>query len=196
MRICVYGAASTEIPEIYTDSAYKLCRTLAKRGHSLVFGAGDGGIMGAAARGFHDEGAHVMGVAPRFFKDTVIEKLYEDSSFIVFTDSMGTRKNVMEANADAFIVMPGGIGTYDELFQILTLKQLKVLNVPIVLFNIDHFYDPLRAMYNRAFNEKFLRADTADLFKAFSETELDELITFIETEPPETSNIVESRYGK
>ena len=195
MRVCIYGAASTQIPEIYTKTAYNLCKRLAERGHSLVFGAGDGGMMGASARGFHDAGGHVMGVAPTFFKETVIEKLYEDSDVIVFTESMGMRKSVMESNADAFIVMPGGIGTYDEFFQILTLKQLKVIRQPIVLFNVNHFYDPMKQLMDTAMEEKFLRSDTMELYRVFSDSMLDELIHFIETEPLSETGTVESKYG-
>ena len=196
MRVCIYGAASTQIPEIYTKAAYELCSKLARRGHSLVFGAGDGGMMGASARGFHDAGGHVMGVAPTFLKDTVIEALYEDSDVIVYTDSMGMRKSVMESNADAFIVMPGGIGTYDEFFQILTLKQLKVMHKPIVLYNVDRFYDPFAAMYLRAMQEKFLRSDTPTLYRSFSEHEQDQIIEYIEAGPePETDDKVDSIYG-
>ena len=195
MRICVYGAASTEIPGYYMEEAYRLSKILAERGHSLVFGAGDGGLMGAAARGFHDAGQQVMGVAPTFFKETVIEKLYEESDVIVYTESMGMRKSVMEANADAFIVMPGGIGTYDELFQILTLKQLKVLPKPIAIFNIDHFYEPFELFFIRAFKEKFLRSDTPSLCKLFSEHELEDLIRYIETPEDETSSHVDTKYG-
>lgn len=195
MRVCVYGAASTQIPEIYIQAAYEVCSKLAKNGHTLVFGAGDGGMMGAAARGFHDAGAHVMGVAPTFFKETVIEKLYDSSDVIVYTDSMGMRKSVMEANADAFIVMPGGIGTYDEFFQILTLKQLKVLNTPIALYNVDRFYDPFTAVFQRAFDEKFLRSDTPTLYRTFREYEQEELIQYLEAGPDITETAVDTKYG-
>jgi len=196
LRICVYGAASTQIPEKYKTAAYNLSRKLAQRGHTLVFGAGDGGLMGAAARGFHDEGAHVMGVAPTFFKETVIEKLYEDADVIVYTESMGMRKSVMEANADVFIVMPGGIGTYDEFFQILTLKQLNVFEKPIILFNIDHFYDPLQSLMKRACDEKFLRSDTIGLCRIFSDSRMDELVEFIETPTVEDNKPVDQNYGE
>ena len=195
MRVCIYGAASTQIPEIYTKTAYSFCKKLAERGHSLVFGAGDGGMMGASARGFHDAGAHVMGVAPTFFKETVIEKLYEKSNVIVYTESMGMRKSVMESNADAFVVMPGGIGTYDEFFQILTLKQLKVIRQPIVLFNINQFYDPMKQLIETAMEQKFLRSDTLELCRVFSEDKIDELIEFIETEPLSEGGKVEDKYG-
>ncbi len=195
MKVCVYGAASTLIPEKYTKAAYKLCKKLGERGHTLVFGAGDGGLMGAAARGFHDAGAHVMGVAPTFFKETVIEKLYEESDVIVYTESMGMRKAVMESNAEAFIVMPGGIGTYDEFFQIMTLKQLKVIKKPIILFNIDHFYDPLHTLMKTAYDEKFLRSDTKGLCRIFSDSKIDELIEYLESEPVVITEHVDTRYG-
>ena len=195
MRVCVYGAASTLIPDKYKTAVYDLCKTLGERGHSLVFGAGDGGLMGAAARGFHDAGSHIMGVAPTFFKETVIEKLYEESSVIVYTESMGMRKSVMESNADVFIVAPGGIGTYDEFFQVLTLKQLKVIRQPIVLFNVDHFYDPVEQLMKTAYAEKFLRSDTFTLYRSFSEQETEELICFIETPPAELPEEVDASYG-
>lgn len=195
MRICMYGAASTEISEVYINAVEQLGEILGKRGHSLVFGAGDGGLMGAAARGFHKAHAHVMGVAPTFFKETTIEKLYEESDVIVYTESMGLRKSVMESNADAFIVMPGGIGTLDELFQIMTMKQLKVLNKPIALFNVNHFYDPLIQLMQIGLDEKFLRADTPDLQKGFTEQEVDALIRYIEAVPEPEDAHVETIYG-
>jgi len=195
MRICLYGAASTEISSVYTDTVENLCEVLAKRGHILVFGAGDGGVMGAAARGFHKGGGKVMGVAPTFFKETVIEKLYEESDIIVYTESMGARKSVMEANADAFIVCPGGIGTYDEFFQVLTLKQLKVINRQIAVFNINGFYDPIVSLIDKGLEEKFLRTDTPDLFKPFTEKEVDEMIAYLEMPVEEDNGKVESKYG-
>lgn len=196
MRICIYGAASESISDEYKTHVYNLCKNLAERGHSLVFGAGDGGLMGAAARGFHDAGAHVMGVAPTFFKDTIIEKLYEDSDVIVYTESMGVRKSVMEANADAFLVVPGGIGTYDEFFETLTLKQLNQIHVPIALFNIMHFYTPVDMLLLNAMREKVLRSDTKSLCKSFTEYEQDKLIEYLEN-PAEhdMERTVDNTYG-
>lgn len=180
MRICVYGAASTKIKKKYTDPVEDLCEKLAIRGHNLVFGAGDGGVMGAAARGFRKGGGHVMGVAPDFFTNGTIEEIYHGCDALVKTDSMGTRKTVMEANADAFICGPGGIGTYDELFQVLTLKQLKVFDKPIIVFNVAHYYDPIQTLLKVGMEEKFLRSDTPSLATAFNEKQVDELIAYLE----------------
>ena len=181
MNICVYGAASTLIDQKYIKATEELCEKLAHKGHNLVFGAGDGGLMGAAARGFHRGGGHVMGVAPDFFTNGTIEALYENCDALVKTDSMGTRKTVMEATADAFITCPGGIGTYDEYFQILTLKQLKVFDKPIVLFNVDHYYDPIGALLKAGMDEKVLRSDTPTLYTVFDENQIDELIHYVES---------------
>ena len=180
MRICVYGAASTKIDKKYIQATEDLCEKMALRGHTLVFGAGAGGVMGAAAKGFRKGGAPVMGVAPGFFTNGTIEEIYTGCDALVKTDSMGTRKTVMEANADAFIAGPGGIGTYDELFQVLTLKQLKIFDKPIIIFNIDHFYDPIVNLLKQGIDQKFLRSDTLSLYKVFSENEMDEMIEFIE----------------
>ncbi len=180
MKICVYGAASTEIDKKYIDAVEELCEKLAKRGHNLIFGAGDGGVMGAAARGFKKGGGTVVGVAPDFFTNNTIEKLYSDCDTLIRTDSMGVRKAIMESNADAFIVGPGGIGTYDELFQILTLKQLKVFDKPIVVYNIAHYYDAIGAQLKTGLEEKFLRSDTPSLCKVFNETQMQELIDYLE----------------
>ena len=195
MNICIYGAASTEIDDSYVRVVEDLGETLAKRGHTLIYGAGAGGLMGAAARGFHKGGGRVAGVAPTFFKDTVIEELYEQADNIIYTDSMGVRKTIMEMNADAFIVTPGGIGTFDEFFQVLTLKQLKRINKPIALFNIKGYYYSIEALMHNGAEEKFLRADCLDLYKCFDEDHIEEMIEYIETKPEETSSDVEQRYS-
>ena len=195
MNICIYGAASTEINDFYVKVVEDLGERLAKRGHHLIYGAGAGGLMGAAARGFKKGGGRVAGVAPTFFTETVIEKLYEDADNIIFTDSMGTRKTIMETNGDAFIVAPGGIGTFDEFFQVLTLKQLNQINKPIALFNIRGYYYSIEALMHNGAEEKFLRADCLDLYKCFDENEIDEMIAYIEAKPEERSKDVEQRYS-
>ncbi len=195
MQICIYGAASTEIDRYYIDIVEKLSEELAKRGHRLIYGAGAGGLMGAAARGFHREGARVTGVAPTFFQEAGIEALYDDADVLLYTDSMGTRKTVMEMNADAFIVTPGGIGTLDEFFQVLTLKQLHRINRPIALFNIKGFYYSVEALMHNAAEEKFLRRDCLSLYKAFTEDETDELIKYIETKQELAPGEIEHSYS-
>lgn len=195
MNICIYGAASNEIDPKYMKIVESLCEELARRGHNLIFGAGDGGLMGAAARGFKKGGGRVAGVAPTFFRDTTIEKLYENCDNIIYTDSMGVRKTIMETNADAFIVTPGGIGTFDEFFQVLTLKQLHQINKPIALFNIYGYYDPIEALIIEGIAEKFLRSDSLSLYTGFTEKDTSALIEFVETPCAPLPDEVDQTYG-
>ncbi|MBO5370027.1 MAG: TIGR00730 family Rossman fold protein, partial [Clostridia bacterium] len=122
MRICVYGASSVKTDKKYIDAVENLCYKLASEGHSLVYGAGANGLMGAAARGFTKGGGHIIGVVPHFFNIDGI--LYDKCDELIRTETMRERKQIMEDKADVFVVVPGGVGTFDEFFEILTLKQL------------------------------------------------------------------------
>lgn len=155
MNICLYGASSTEIGGSYIAATEKLGELLARQGHSLVYGAGGAGLMGAAARGMKRCGGCVVGVVPSFLK--VDGVLFDGCDEIIFTNTMRERKRIMEERADAFIVTPGGIGTYEEFFEIYTLKQLGQLHKPIVIFNIGGYYDELLAMLRRTVDERFMR---------------------------------------
>ena len=132
MKICVYGAASSLIAQSYKDAAKDLGKKIAKRGDSLVFGGGANGVMGAVAEGVYEEKGHILGVVPKFFKEANSEVSFKKCSEYIYTDTMRERKCEMEKNCDAFIIAPGGIGTLDEFFEILTLKQLGRHNKAIV----------------------------------------------------------------
>lgn len=120
MNICIYGASSAQLEQIYYDKTEELGKMMAKRGHGLVFGGGATGMMGSAARGVDVEGGYILGIAPRFFDKPGV--LYQNCSEFIFTDTMRERKKLLEERSDATIVTPGGIGTYEEFFEILTLK--------------------------------------------------------------------------
>ena len=195
MNICVYGAASSEIDEKYIKAVESLCAGLAGRGHNLVYGGGSTGLMGAAARGFRAGGGRITGVVPAFFKNTSVEAILYDADECVYTDGMSERKHVMEEMSDAFIIAPGGIGTFDEFFEALTLKQLRQMNKPIAIFNVDGYFNPLCALMEKAAQEKFLRIDCMNLYKCFSEAETKALIGYIEAAPEEMSAEIEQRYS-
>lgn len=180
MKVCVYGAASNKIDKEYVEIVEKLCTELAERGHDLVYGAGKSGLMGAAARGFHAGGGKVTGVVPAFFKTNDIEPLYTKCDDLLYTVDMGQRKTIMEDLADAFVVAPGGIGTFDEFFQVVTLKQLGQHNKPIALFNINGYYYSIQALMHNGAEEKFLHEDTLSLYKCFEQDETDDLIAYLE----------------
>ncbi len=165
MNICVFGASSDAIDNKYITDTESLCEKLACRGHSLIFGAGCDGLMGAAARGFKKGGAKITGVIPEFFGDSNIEITYKDCDEIIYTTTMSERKQKMIDMSDAFLVVPGGIGTFDEFFEILTLKQLGRLNSPITLYDSDGYYEYIQSLMKYSIEKKFLKADCIGLYE-------------------------------
>ena len=143
MNICIYGAASNSIDKIHIEAGEQLGRALAKQGCSLVFGGCANGMMGAVARGAAEYGAKIIGVAPSFFN--VDGVLFEECT-MHYTKTMRERKALIEELSDGFIACPGGIGTMDEFFEIVTLRSLNQHNKPIVLLNTGGFYNKLLEM--------------------------------------------------
>ncbi len=178
MRICVFGAASPTIDERYMKATEEMGEILAKRGHSLVFGAGANGLMGAAARGFRKGGAHILGVIPSFFDKEDVEEISTGCNELIMTETMRQRKQIMEDNADAFIVVPGGIGTYEEFFEILTLKQLCRHKKPIAVYNLLGYYNELQAAIMSAIEKEFVKDNCKELY--FLSEDLEEIMAYIE----------------
>ena len=178
MRICVYGAASPTIDNEYIVKTEIMGAEMVKRGHSLVFGGGGNGLMGAAARGVKSEGGYILGVIPRFFDEENIEAICDTCDELIQPETMRQRKQIMEDNSDAFIVVPGGIGTYEEFFEILTLKQLCRHTKPIAIYNIMGYYNELNYTMEQAIKKNFIKENCMDLFKIFDN--LDDLFNYIE----------------
>ena len=161
MNVCVYGASSTQIDATYITVTEALGEALAKAGHTLVYGAGGSGLMGAVARGMTRGGGNVVGVVPSFLKVDGI--LYEYCDEMVYTDTMRERKQIMDERSDAFVVTPGGIGTYEEFFEMYTLKQLGRHQKPIIIFNIGGYYDRLLEMLRYTVEERFMQEASLQL---------------------------------
>ncbi len=178
MKICVFGAASNEINESYIQKVENLGKEMAKRGHSLVFGAGGGGLMGAAARGVFEEKGSITGVIPSFFRDEEIEAIFENCTEIIYTETMAQRKTKMEDLADAFIVVPGGIGTFEEFFEVLTLRQLTRHSKPIAVLDINGYYKKLEEFLKISVEERFIRDDCKNLY--FYSADIDQILSYIE----------------
>ena len=175
MNICLYGSGSRKTDRIYTDEAYELGCELAKKGHTLVFGGGDTGMMGACARGVHDNNGKSLGIAPEWIGK--FEPLCEECSSFIYVDSMDERKQKFLDNSDAFIISPGGIGTLDEFFEVITLKKLKRHDKPIVVFNVNGFYDTMLKMIDEMGEKGFLYKQEK-LFE--TATTIDEIFKAIE----------------
>ncbi len=186
MTICVFGASSTTLDKKYITAVEKLGKKLAECGHSLMFGGGTSGLMGAAGRGFKAGGGKVPGVALRFF-DTE-GRLFPECDEFVWPDSMRDRKKYMEDNSDAFIVAPGGIGTYEEFMEVLTLKQLARHAKPIALFNVDGFFDKLVELMKEDVENGFIREQSLSLFLVSSDA--DEITDYVENDKIDISSVV------
>ncbi len=176
MNICVYGASSNDIDKAHFDQSYNLGSLIALNGHTLVFGAGNHGVMGSVARGAHNGGGKIIGISPRFFDYDDI--LYTECTELIFTDTMRERKELMEHHSDAFVMAPGGIGTFEEFFEILTLKQLNKHSKPIVILNVKGYYDPMIDMLRNCVDKGFMRTDCMDIFKVFDNSE--DIIKYLE----------------
>lgn len=163
MNICVYGASSEQIDRSFIAQSEHFGSVATKAGYGIVFGAGKYGLMGAVARGATEAGSKsLIGVLPEFFKGTDV--IYDKCTELVFTTTMRERKKYMEDNSVAFVMLPGSIGTFDEFFEILTLKQLGQHKKPIVIYNIKNYFEPLLNMIKACIDKKFLTDDCYNLF--------------------------------
>lgn len=162
LTICMYGAASDRIDSIYINAAEALGKEIAKRHHKLIYGGGASGLMGACANGVLENSGEVTGVVPTFMNK--FEPIKSECTEIVRTETMSLRKEVMEENADAFVIAPGGIGTFDEFFQILTLTELGRSAKPIIVYNISGFYDDTIAIIDKLIGMGFIRESVKSLF--------------------------------
>lgn len=193
MRICVYGAASPTIDPKYMELVEQMGKEMVKRGHSLVFGGGGNGLMGAAARGVRSQGGYILGVIPKFFDEEKVEAICDFCDELIQPDTMRERKQIMEDNADAFIVVPGGIGTFEEFFEILTLKQLCRHNKPIAIYNLMGYYKEINCAIEQAMNKNFIRENCKDLY--FTTENLEELFGYIENPEKQIRTVKELKDG-
>lgn len=163
MKVCLYGAGRNKINKEYLEEGYLLGKRLSENGHSLVFGAGNRGMMGAVSKGFNDNNARILGISTVFMSE--FQEVCEYCSEIIYAKSMDERKKLFVEHSDCFIISPGGIGTLDELFEILTLKNLERIDKPIIIFNINGFYDPLIFLLNDMVDEGFIKPSFNSLFE-------------------------------
>ena len=183
MKICVYGAASSEIDATFINAGEELGRQMVKRGHGLVFGGGRNGMMGAVARGVEEEKGEILGISPKFFEENNAEVSYINCTKFIHTETMRERKKLLDELSDAFIISPGGIGTFDEFFEILTLKQLGRHRKAIVIFNVNGYFDNMLKMMDVSIQQKFITKDCVELYKVT--TSVEETLDYIESYDPQ-----------
>lgn len=164
--ICVYSSSSCAVDRIYFDAAEELGKEIATRGDVFLFGGGLVGLMGASAKAVHQYGGCVIGVIPQALNQKGI--VYEMCDELIETPGMRERKAVMDSRSDAFIALPGGYGTLEELLEIITLKQLRYHNKPVVILNINGFFQSLLEQFECIVQSNFAKEESLMLYKVAS----------------------------
>ena len=175
-RLCVFCGSRAGVRPAYRAAAEALGALLAERGIELVYGGGNVGLMGIVADACLAAGGRVVGVIPRALLEWEVG--HEGLTRLEVVDSMHTRKARMAELADGFIAMPGGFGTFEEFCEILTWGQLGFHQKPMGLLNVNGFYDPLLAMFDRAVADGFLREQNRAM--ALADTGIDSLLAQME----------------
>lgn len=160
-KICVYCSASLEAAQSHMDGAYTLGKSMAENGMDLVYGGGQRGLMGRVASGMKAGSGHVTGIIPEFLTDYEVGNLDADDLQIV--SDMHERKMGMFNAADAFVILPGGVGTLEELFEVLTWKQLRQHDKPILIVNKEGYWQPIADMIQQMRDQAYLHNDRDDL---------------------------------
>ncbi len=195
-RICVFCASSEAIATRYVELGSEVGAALAARGHSLVSGGGSVSAMGALARAARAGGAHTTGVIPQALVEWEVAD--SDADELVVTPDMRSRKGEMDARSDAFLVLPGGIGTLEELLEIWVARVLRMHDRPVAVLDPDGLYDPLREQIRVLVDRGFLRPASAELLRWT--TSVDDALNLIEddlrtgptTGPPDEAELLEA----
>ncbi len=161
-NICVYCGSSPTASEQYKKAAFDVGKVLADNKLGLVYGGGRRGLMGVVADSVLSNGGQAIGIIPKHLQDR--EERHDTLNELHVVDSMHIRKQMMVERSDAFLILPGGYGTLDEAFEILTWKQLGLHNKPIIFINIFGFWSPLKELKQHLFDESFIKAEDLKLF--------------------------------
>ena len=178
-RICVYCASSTQISEEYFKAAKEVGRLIAQNGMELVNGAGNMGLMAASADGCMEAGGKAIGIIPTFM---IRENwCHQGMTEIIETTDMHVRQEMMAEMSDAALVLPGGCGTFAELMELITWKQLGIYLKPIVILNTNGYFNPILEMLQKAADQNFMRQQHTGIWRVANTPA--EAIEFIQNTP-------------
>ncbi len=180
--IAIFGASSGSMDQSYYDAAFEMGALIARSGRAMLFGGGDTGIMGAAARGAHSAGGKVIGVIPEALNLPKIA--YPECDELIVTNDLRDRMAKMAELSDGFCVLPGGFGTLYELFEILTLNQLRYMLKPVAILNTNGYYDKMAEMFDVMYREKCAREMCRRLY-ALTDTPAQAMKELTGWQPPE-----------
>ncbi|MBN1352084.1 TIGR00730 family Rossman fold protein [candidate division KSB1 bacterium] len=178
-KVCVYCASSSQSHHTYLDAAYKLGEILASHSITIQYGGGGVGSMGSLANGSLARGGRVIGYIPQFMKD--LEWAHPAITELKIVADMHERKHRMLHGVDAVIALPGGSGTFDELFETISLKRLGIYLNPIILVNIRDYFNPCLQVLNKCISERFMNPEHKDMWQVVDAPE--DVIPAIETSP-------------
>lgn len=183
-RVTVYCASSEQVHEDYFKAATRLGELLAEAGHGVVYGGGRRGLMGAVADGALSRGGRVEGVLPRFMYD--LEWGHTGLTDLHLVNDLHERKRLMVDRADAIVALPGGCGTFEELFEAITWKRLGIYTKPIIIANIRNYYDDCVALLERSVKENFMREEHGKMWSVVDS--IDDVLSAIESAHPWDEN--------
>lgn len=168
-RVCVYCASSARIAPAYFEATARLGKRLVAEGISVVYGGGATGLMGQMADTVLAEGGHITGIMPHFMRE--VEWAHKGLNEIHFVADMHERKKRFLENVDGLITLPGGCGTFEELFEAMTLKRLGLFHQPIVILNVNGYYDPLKDLLARSISEQFMSEKHGEMWTMVEQPE-------------------------
>lgn len=178
--VTVYCSSSDQLDRVYLDAAEALGGALAREGWTLIYGGNRIGMMGVLADAVRAAGGKVIGITPQVFVDKGLDDKLCDE--LVVTSGMRDRKQLLEDRGDGFVALPGGLGTFEELFDIITSRQLDYHDKPIVILNIAGYYDPLLSMIEHGIEQRFIRPKARGLFHVA--TDVEDAIAYLRAHKP------------
>ncbi len=178
-RICVFCASSSKVDKSYFDAAEKLAAQLVSHDVPIVYGGGAAGLMGCIADTALKHGGHVVGVIPKFM--TEVEWQHKELEEIHVVADMHERKKMLLEGTDALVALPGGSGTLEELMEAISLKRLGLYTRPIIILNINGYYDPLIEMLDKSIRERFMSETHRKMWTVVSDP--DDIMNAIENSP-------------
>lgn len=175
--VCVFTGASDRTPKHYIETAQEIGAILGSHRYQLVYGGGGTGLMGAVSSAATQAGGHVLGITTKLLAG--YEKVNTTITEVRVVEDMHKRKHAMYDNSDAFLILPGGIGTLDECFEIITWKQLEIHNQPILIYNYKGYWEPLKALLASMSKEGFVKKEHVDMLHFFEKPS--ELLPLLQT---------------
>ena len=179
-RICVYCSSSNELPKKFYDFSKLLGEKIGKNGYDMVYGGTTIGMMGIIAENATKNGANVLGVIPECIVSLGLKNLEHAETII--TKDMRERKAVMEKHSDVFVAVPGGFGTFEEIFEIIVAKQLNCHNKPIIFLNFDGYFNNLFKMFDTIYTNNFAKKEMKELY--YITNNIEDLFSYIKTYNP------------